>query len=747
MNRYFFNVSQGGPPVTLGGEVYLPDGLPAARAVVSISLPGRLVASTTTGPRGEFSLPNVAAEAVMVEAALAGYRTDRRVVLLSARTAVQRFQLGVLAQVPALADQAPGSVDSPLTRPPANSAVGSRLLVFDGNRWNPDLDLRTDLPTVVFTHGWQLCTAEITRENEGVNGWPKRLAQAMKSAGITPQVANLVAWDWFDAARPCFAGGVTITPPEEKTPEQGVALGRALHETLGGGYTQSVHFFGHSLGTLVNSYAADYVHGFSRTGGRTAAPAWDPARTEMTLFDEAAIARMLSVESFETAVLGLKINGVKGALVAYGLAAVQWKNPIPRQSAWLENYVSSVGRFREGGVNVLLQRSLWESTLTNDNYLVNFPAAVVEAHGYPMVWYKKTIGQPPRGPIGWGHSVEWSALADRGSFPPVRETWIKPDQLWWQNWSGDELSLELADSALASVPPAMTGLLIGLGRFEQGVVVSVAERASAAGLAARRAGEDAMDWIGEQADRLGNWVAGTARRVGNATVELAGDTAETVSDGFEWVVDGVGNVGSSVWNAAGRLTFRVRLRTGLASPSPSPRRAGQPEVMTTPAYLWLPVVVPAGAEFLTFEFSREGEPADDALVVGFGDDSLFSLKAEFIPTTELSTSPLLDVRAWAGKTNEFFFGVVGGTSTNCTVTVENLRFYTLQPPQLTVEPAGAEVLLSWPGTANGYAVESAASLMATNWQTATNPPALFSGRFWLTNTPVAAEQFFRLRRQ
>lgn len=743
---YFYNLSAGGPPVTLSGEVYLPDGRMAANALVKVSLPGRVVASTQTGLQGGFSLPNVAAEVVMVEAVLPGYRTDRRVILLSPQTAVQRFQLGVVAQVPDLADQPPGSVDTPLTRPPVDSAIGSRLLVFDGNGWNPSIGLRPDVPTVVFTHGWQLCTAAVTREKEGVNGWPKRLARAMWSAGITPGVANLVAWDWFDAARPCFAGGAAITPPEEKTPEQGVALGRVLHETLGGGYTQRVHFLGHSLGTLVNSYAADYVHGFSRTGGRTASLAWDSSRTEMTLFDEAAIARMLSIESFESAVLGLKTAGVKGALLAYGLAAVQWKDPIPRQSAWLENYVSSVGRYHEGGVNVLLQRSLWEATLTNGNYLADFPAAVVAAHSYPMVWYGKTVGPSPRGTIGWSHSVEWNVLSGGSRFPPARDQWIRPGQLWWQSWAGDEVSLELADDGLATVPPAVTGVLIGLGRFENDAVTSIKDRAQAAAQAARRAGEDAMDWIGEQADRFGNWAAGTARKVGDASIELAGDAADAVGSGFDRVVDGFGSASTSVWNATERVTFRVLLRTGLAAPSPSPRRAGQAEPMNTPAYLWLPVVVPAEAEFLTFEFTRAGEPVEDALVVGFGDESLFSLKAQFMPTTERSTSPLLDVRAWAGRTNEFFFGLVGGTSTNCQVTVENIRFYTLQLPQLTVEPVGADVLLSWPGTANGYAVETAAELSLVNWQTVTNPPALFGGRFWQTNAVTDEVRFFRLRR-
>ena len=81
------------------------------------------------------------------------------------------------------------------------------------------------------------------------------------------------------------------------------------------------------------------------------------------------------------------------------------------------------------------------------------------------------------------------------------------------------------------------------------------------------------------------------------------------------------------------------------------------------------------------------------------------------------------------------------------VRVQGFRFYTLQPPQLTVEPAGnAEVLLSWPGTANGYVLESTTNL-TSGWSAAINPPTLFAGRFSVTNTVTGEAQFFRLRRQ
>ncbi len=39
-------------------------------------------------------------------------------------------------------------------------------------------------------------------------------------------------------------------------------------------------------------------------------------------------------------------------------------------------------------------------------------------------------------------------------------------------------------------------------------------------------------------------------------------------------------------------------------------------------------------------------------------------------------------------TNELFFGLMGGTSTNATLQIEKIRFYSLQPPRLDVQIGG-----------------------------------------------------------
>ncbi len=49
-------------------------------------------------------------------------------------------------------------------------------------------------------------------------------------------------------------------------------------------------------------------------------------------------------------------------------------------------------------------------------------------------------------------------------------------------------------------------------------------------------------------------------------------------------------------------------------------------------------------------------------------------------------------------TNELFFGLMGGTSTNATLQIEKIRFYSLQPPRLDVQIGGGNLVLTWPAT-------------------------------------------------
>jgi len=63
-------------------------------------------------------------------------------------------------------------------------------------------------------------------------------------------------------------------------------------------------------------------------------------------------------------------------------------------------------------------------------------------------------------------------------------------------------------------------------------------------------------------------------------------------------------------------------------------------------------------------------------------------------------------------------------------------------PTLDLSPAG---VLSWPGTATNYVVESASSLTG-DWSGVSTTPSLQQGRYTLNVSPTAERQFYRLRR-
>ena len=103
---------------------------------------------------------------------------------------------------------------------------------------------------------------------------------------------------------------------------------------------------------------------------------------------------------------------------------------------------------------------------------------------------------------------------------------------------------------------------------------------------------------------------------------------------------------------------------------------------------------------------------------------------------------------FAGQTVELFLGLLGGTSTNATVTVEGLRVYSIEPPVMAVASTNGEVQISWPASVSGYSLVSADSVTNASWLTVTNAPVLQGARQTVTvPAEPAATQFFRLKRE
>jgi hypothetical protein len=95
------------------------------------------------------------------------------------------------------------------------------------------------------THGW----------NSGAQHWPSNMAANFIASGVEAK-ANVLAWDWSERA----GTGLLLSLAYSRTPGEGRRLAQTLTNVLGTSYTQGIHFIGHSLGTLVNASAADFLH-------------------------------------------------------------------------------------------------------------------------------------------------------------------------------------------------------------------------------------------------------------------------------------------------------------------------------------------------------------------------------------------------------------------------------------------------------------------------------------------------------
>lgn len=163
--------------------------------------------------------------------------------------------------------------------------------------------------------------------------------------------------------------------------------------------------------------------------------------------------------------------------------------------------------------------------------------------------------------------------------------------------------------------------------------------------------------------------------------------------------------------------------------------------------MWLPLAIPADAVSMSFDFKIKGDWQDDSLAAALDGTNVLLLAASQVETNVTLDSGLIDVTPYAGRTNEFFVGIIGGTSTNALLTVQNVVFYTAAPPTLQAEASSNGLKVSWPLTAQNFNLESTTNLVATNsWTAVTNVPAVVDLQNTVTN-PISGEaRFFRLKK-
>jgi hypothetical protein len=611
-------------------------------------------------------------------------------------------------------DRAPE--ETAIRQPEAPTPPGIRspaFKVFSGTSFSSTALPDPSRMTIVISHGWN------PGGGSAISSWATTLAyQIANSNSLGANAPNIVVWDWSVRAN-------ALLPPIDEACLQGESLGMALHDILGANYSQRVHFIGHSLGSIVNSYACDYVHGTFSRSANNPLNRWDPNLTKphVTILDEAEIASVFGQNVATAAAIGWQAAQVKGALLAGGVATARdWKNPVPNSAAWTDNYISLVGIQRSNVVNIALPAAVF-------SYDLRLPKAGLEAaHAYAHLFYRNSIDGDGAFPqVGYKRSYESSLI-----FPPSGSG-MTLGSLWYE----DLATPNFLDLRLQPNPQpfeANIGLLSYLAVSSSTQVVS-----KYVGEPILKGYEVSLNWVGDLGGaaivKTGQVVSSVGDKVGNLW-DAALDKASTVNP--ETLFTG------SIGSPSLRLLFSTPAQLSQLNLTAKATSASAP----APPQAWIPVHIPADAGFLVFDFTVTGEPADDLIACAINEKNLFTLPARFVPDGSPVSTDFLDISAYAGQEVELYFGLVGGTSSGCTLAIDGIRFVIIPTPQLAATVIGNQVQIQWPAAASGWVPQRNPGLDPDGWEdiTFTEAAALEGGVMTWGKTRLPTKEFFRLRR-
>lgn len=616
---YFWQFGPGGY-VVVYGRVRNGSGAAIANATISAAVKLIPAAQTASDANGNYTLPALGSGAYILEVEAPGYAGATRVVILGGSASMQNFQLAAVLSPPSVVetDRQP----APAFIPPSVDNLGSTLKIFDGtsvvNITANNAPSRS-LPTIVLTHGWVNEDPNQAIMSTPFDGWPLGMANQLQMAGLTPSTANILVWDWRYAS---MSSGFPPSPIVYlRIPTQGVELGTELQKQLGTGYSAPLHFMGHSLGTLVNASALNYLHG-DRTGTSkqpVAPTAWKHSTIHVTLFDNAELEGLFGGTPNPLGSLGDLVESTMK----------NWQDPMPVYADWADNYISQLGTPHDRAVNIYLQKGNLD-------------------HSYAWAWYTNSVANPTRSVLGFHRSDEYRRLSG----------------LAGTSFSAFVADFPVGSTSYAQTPLAPDELALSATMYGFG-------KAPFLGITALHEAQVEIQKI-QKRDQVVAAIEDRAQAYWQWTV-----------NGFNNAVDSAEQSVLDVWKTS---TVGLTLTTGRTKPNPQIQAHTIATLTTTSSdsqstngpMAWVSVVIPTNAIALAFDFSIAGDPSNDVLVCGIDTNSLFLLEAKNIPDSYVSTSRLLDISAWAGTTNELFFGLMGGTSTNASLLIDNIRFYSLQ---------------------------------------------------------------------
>jgi len=578
-------------------------------------------------------------------------------------------------------DQPPPAPGSPTI--PTDSA---QFKVFANGAFVNGIGLDPSKGTIVLTHGL----------NGSSSSWPLEMANIIKLE-LGSSTPNIVAWDWTSVAAELLPAAT------QNTPGQGYALGTNLTNVLGANYSQQIHFIGHSLGTLVNAKAANFIH----------ANGYLWSNTQMTLLDDAEVAWGMVSNSWAT---------LTSLLQNDSSPRQYWIHPLPDQCAWADNYITAVGMPHAQAVNVILTNMTPD--YSNIQNIIDFGIAVkftdvfqtedTDYHNYSYIWYENTISQinnPDDPPYLMGFQRSWEGGGDAGR--PSANTYF----------------IESADCppsflSYSDYDPAYNLVQITSDQANQYLNARPQNLISTVG----------VNLVSSSANILAN--------NNNQQVQLLNGPDVSASSQITGPYSALETAFATEIELVTTSAINGLVRP-MGGPVPQVPQGGS--ALNSPAYVWIPVTVPSNAVTMVFNFMLQGAGEQDSFQVALNSNNLMTVETVLIQTNIAMSSGMIDVSQHAGQQAEVFFGIVGGTSTNASITVSDVAFYVTLPPSLQIQLVGANVVLTWPLSASGYVLQSANLLTPpVSWTTVTNEPVIVNFQYTVTNQIAGNSLFYCL---
>lgn len=688
-------------PLVLSGRVRTAAGVGVPGAVVTLQLYGSPQEQVVSRGDGAYQTPAMTPRSYTLNVRAPGWQPQTWNLTDGWRGGAQSRDFLLLPNPVWLTQDSNGRQPTLQEAPPLPDPAATPASGFGSPEWLTSWPDALSRDTVVLTHGMKASPA----------AWPRAMGQLILQ-NVSGTAPNVLVWDWNRVA------DRWVPIPIVEAACQGPVLGRELQRYLGVTYGRRIHFIGHSLGTIVNSRACDYLHGGGPSRFPQATVRWNAGLTmpHMTLLDHAEIANPFGTNVIGGSELASRIAlastltpdaqsaAVLTALESLRVTTRDWKSALPKHAAWTDNYISLVGWTHEEAVNACLFVP---------------PEQLVQAHSYAWQWYRDSITLGTASPLGWHRAHESGALL------PPGDPYL-PGRLWLQSVGPNRNPMSLVRNPLP-LPGDCNIYIAGAITFSLGY-----NRGAALYQNAQATVQYVQD-IGAAAIRT--------------TGQVLSEVRDRIGQGLDAGMDKLAGWGQSLipdFNITDSLHFTT---TGLILRAPNRNlRDGDDEAPSA----WVTLQIPANAGLMAFDFTVIGDPAEDAVACAVGGTNLFNLPASFVEDGETQSTDYMDISAYAGQTVEVFFGLTGGTSSNCELQIEGLRFVTIPLPPLVLEDHGATVSLHWPTAASGWYLEASDSLATGSWQEVLPNPGALTAENGITRLEEAkspGRQFYRLRRR